>query len=129
MSLDELDLPACERVKQDVYSQKDNWIIKPEDSYGSLGVHAGVELNCQEEWNSLLDQMRGQHYILQQFQKPYRLYNIDLLSDEPKWVDTGNLTGLFVYNQKFSGIYSRISFDQMISTQYNEMSLPTVVTG
>ena len=129
ISLDELDLPACERVKQDVYSQKDNWIIKPEDSYGSLGVHAGVELNCQEEWNSLLDQMRGQHYILQQFQKPYRLYNIDLLSDEPKWVDTGNLTGLFVYNQKFSGIYSRISFDQMISTQYNEMSLPTVVTG
>ena len=73
--------------------------------------------------------MRGQHYILQQFQKPYRLYNIDLLSDEPKWVDTGNLTGLFVYSQKFSGIYSRISFDQMISTQYNEMSLPTVVTG
>ena len=129
ISLDELDLPACERVKQDVYSQKDNWIIKPEDSYGSLGVHAGVELNCQEEWNSLLDRMRGQHYILQQFQKPYRLYNIDLLSDKPKWVDTGNLTGLFVYSQKFSGIYSRISFDQMISTQYNEMSLPTVVTG
>lgn len=127
ISLDELDKPAFAQVKKDACSNKDNWIIKPEDSYGSQGVHAGVELEDQEEWNRLLTEMRGKNYILQQFNDPYRLPNIDLLSEKSKWVDTANLTGLFVYNGKFSGIYSRISFDKMISTQYNEMSLPTVL--
>lgn len=128
-SLDELDEEKYAWVAKDTCSQKDNWIIKPEDSYGSQGVYAGVELADQEEWNRLLTQTRGKKYILQQFNEPYRLDNIDLLSEDARWVDTSNLTGLFVYNNKFSGIYSRISFDKMISTQYNEMSLPTVVVG
>ena len=127
ISLDELDRPEYEWVKKDACSAKDNWIIKPEDSYGSQGVHAGVELADQEKWNDLLRELRGQHYILQQFNDPYRLPNIDLLSEDAEWVSTGNLTGLFVYNGRFRGVYSRISFDNMISTQYNEMSLPTIV--
>lgn len=127
ISLDEIDQPEYAWVKEEACTKKNNWIIKPEDSYGSQGVHAGVELPDQESFNRLLKELREKHYILQQFNAPYRLDNIDLLSEDAKWVDTGNLTGLFVYNKKFSGIYSRISFDQMISTQYNEMSLPTVV--
>lgn len=127
ISLDEIDQPEYAWVKEEACTKKNNWIIKPEDSYGSQGVHAGVELPDQESFNRLLKELREKHYILQQFNAPYRLDNIDLLSEDTKWVDTGNLTGLFVYNKKFSGIYSRISFDQMISTQYNEMSLPTVV--
>lgn len=127
ISLDELDEPSYAWIKNNVCSYKDGWIIKPEDSYGSQGVHAGVELESQDGWNRLLEEMRGRHYILQQFNNPYRLDNIDLLAKDTKWVDTSNLTGLFVYGGRFSGIYSRISFDQMISTQYNEMSLPTVV--
>lgn len=127
VSLDELDEPAYAWIKNNTRSHKDGWIIKPEDSYGSQGVHAGVELESQDKWNRLLKAVKGQHYILQQFNNPYRLDNIDLLAEDAKWVDTSNLTGLFVYGGKFNGIYSRISFDQMISTQYNEMSLPTVV--
>lgn len=127
ISLDDLELPEYAWVKEDAYARKNNWIIKPEDSYGSQGVHAGVELPDQESFDRLLMELRGGHYILQQFNAPYRLDNIDLLSEDAKWADTANLTGLFVYNEKFSGIYSRISFDQMISTQYNEMSLPTII--
>lgn len=127
ISLDELDRPEYAWIREDTLSHKDHWIMKPEDSYGSQGVHAGVEIPDQEAWNRLLAEMQGCHYILQQFHDPYRLYNIDLLAEKPEWVDTGNLTGLFVYRGRFSGIYSRISFDKMISTQYNEMSLPTVI--
>ena len=127
ISLEELDKPEYAWVKEDTCSTKDNWIVKPEDSYGSQGVHAGVELDNQEKWNCLLRELQNRHYILQQFNDPYRLPNIDLLSEDAKWVSTGNLTGLFVYNGKFRGVYSRISFDKMISTQYNEMSLPTII--
>lgn len=127
ISLEELDRPEYSWIREDTFSHKDNWIIKPEDSYGSQGVHAGVELADQEAWNQLLHKTPGRDYILQQFNDPCRLYNIDLLTEGSSWADTANLTGLFVYNGKFKGIYSRISFDKMISTQYNEMSLPTVI--
>lgn len=127
VSLDSTFVKEKEEVLKNVYEHKDNWIIKPEDSYGSKGVYAGVEYEDKEEWKRLVDSCIDKHYILQEFMNPYRLSNIDLLSEEKKWITTSNLTGLFVYNEKFSGIYSRISYDKMISTQYNEMSLPTVI--
>lgn len=110
-----------------VLAQKDDWIIKPEDSYGSKGVHAGVECN-DTEWKRFVDECMGQGYILQQFCRPYETMNIDLVKDAgAAFRPYSNLTGLFVYNGKFKGCYSRISQSEMISTQYNEMALPTVI--
>lgn len=116
-------------LKEEIWEEKDRWIIKPEDSYGSLGVHAGVECK-KEEWIAYVEQALDHGYILQQFCTPYRLPNIDLLNAEEKernWCTTSNLTGLYVYNGKLKGIYSRTSFSHMISTQYNEMSAATMI--
>lgn len=111
-----------ERVMKD----KNKWIIKPEDSYGSKGVKAGEECT-EEEWRQFVQEKVHEGYILQEFVEPYRLRNIDLLAGNPQWITTSNLTGLYVYNEKLKGMYSRVSFDKMISTQYNEMSLPTML--
>lgn len=127
VSLDTIFEPENETLRKAVFENKDGWIIKPEDSYGSKGVHAGVELEKDSEWVEFLNEARGQKYILQEFHTPYRLSNIDLLAEDWKWITTSNLSGLFVYNGKFCGVYSRISFDKMISTQYNEMSVPTML--
>lgn len=111
----------------DVISHKNNWIIKPEDSYGSKGVHAGVECN-DEEWKGFVDECINQSYILQEFCMPYESVNIDLVKDDnAPFRPYCNLTGLFVYNGKFKGCYSRISQSEIISTQYSEMALPTIV--
>ncbi len=110
-----------------VIANKDNWIIKPEDSYGSKGVHAGVECN-DAEWKQFVDECINKDYILQQFCKPYESINIDLVKDDDAlFRNYSNLTGLFVYNGKFKGCYSRISQSEIISTQYSEMALPTIV--
>ncbi len=129
-----LTLQALEN-KQDfakeVYTKKDNWIIKPEDSYGSKGVHAGVE-DTNEQWQEHVNACLDKGYIIQRFYNPYQMDNIDLAikqDDKAQWCKTSNLTGLFVYNGKMCGTYSRISYDEMISTQYNEMSLPTIVVS
>ena len=117
-------------LKEEVYTKKDHFIIKPEDSYGSLGVHAGVECKTEEEWAGFVDQALDQGYILQQFCTPYRLPNVDLLNAKPelrKWCTTSNLTGIFVYNGKMKGLYSRTSFSDIISTQYSEMSSATMI--
>lgn len=129
VSLNSAVLAENRQLSARVYENKDMWIIKPEDSYGSWGVHAGVECSDKAEWKKLVEQCTDQNYILQEFTNPYRLDNIDLASGGQEWTSTSNLTGLFVYNEKFSGVYSRISFDKMISTQYNEMTLPTMIVS
>ncbi len=128
---DDMSLTESERLRRkelfdDVMNNKNKWIIKPEDSYGSKGVLAGEE--CSDEvWRETVLENMNEGYILQEFVEPYRLRNIDLQAESTKWITTSNLTGLFVYGGKFKGCYSRVSFDKMISTQYNEMSLPTMV--
>ncbi len=114
---------------QEVLENKDRWIIKPEDSYGSKGVYAGVEYG-PEEWKGKVDGAVGNHYLLQEFCRPFETPNIDLMqSEDAKVAYYSNLTGMFVYNGKFKGIYSRISQSEIISTQYSEMALPTIVVN
>ena len=37
-----------------------------------------------------------------------------------------NMTGLYVYNGEFAGVYSRLSDGRVVSTQYNEKAVPTL---
>lgn len=121
------DLKGKPEVMKEVLANKDNWIIKPEDSYGSKGVFAGVEIETLEEWAEIIADNMGDKYILQEFHNPYRTDNVKVENETSEWIDTSNLTGIFVYNGKAKGLYSRMSFEKMISTQYNEMSSPTIV--
>lgn len=110
---------------EEVLKNRQNWIIKPEDSYGSKGVFAGVEYEAAE-WERHVRECMGKDYLLQAFHKPYETANIDLMTEKnPEFVNVSNLTGLFVYGGKLAGIYSRISKSEIISTQYSEMSLPS----
>ena len=108
-------------------SQKDQWIIKPEDSYGSKGVFAGVSYT-QLEWEELVKEHRQDSYILQEFHNPYRSINIDLFyNPEAKFEKYSNLTGLYVYNGKLKGVFSRASEVEIISSQHGERTIPTVL--
>ncbi len=114
---------------EEVINNKNNWIIKPEDSYGSKGVYAGVEYS-DEEWKEKVDSSIGNHYLLQEFCMPYETDNLDLMQEkDAPYRPYSNLTGMFVYNGTFKGIYSRISKSEIISTQYSEMAIPTIVVG
>lgn len=109
----------------DVLENKDKWIIKPVDSYGSKGVFAGVE-GSSEEWREHILCAMDKGYILQEFCKPYETPNIDFSTENPQFEMYSNLSGLFVYNNKFKGVYSRVSKTEIISTQYSEIALATV---
>ncbi len=114
----------------DVLSNKNNWVIKPEDSYASKGVHAGVEFSNEGEWCKTVKENTDNHYLLQEYCTPYELPNIDLLYDSnAQYINYSNITGLFVYNGNLWGVYSRIAKNSIISTQYSEMSLPTIIVS
>ncbi len=111
-----------------VLDNKDKWVIKPEDSYASKGVYAGVEFKSDKEWAQKVTENAGNHYLLQEYCPPYEITNIDLTHDKKaEYKKYSAITGLFVYNGKFSGIYTRMAKNSIISTQYSEMSLPSIV--
>ena len=110
-----------------LYSHKNEFIIKPIDSYASLGVHAGVERESAKEWRSYIDEFADSGYIVQEFVKPYESLNTDF-SNDGEFIKCSNLTGLYVYNGHFRGVYSRVSKTEIVSTQYSEMTLATLVS-
>ena len=111
-----------------IITQKDNWILKPLDSYGSKGVFAGVEYESEAEWKEIVDAHRIHGYLVQEFCTPYQTKNIDFSKGaDADFIDVSNLTGLFVYDGVFQGIYSRVSRGKIISTQYSEIALPSIL--
>ena len=74
-----------------------------------------MESNCSNE------------YIIQEYIQPYRSYNIDFTDENPVFREYHNLTGLFVYNGKLKGIYSRQAETEIISDQYDENVVASVV--
>lgn len=114
--------------KHNVLKNKNKWVIKPEDSYASKGVFAGVEGMTDEEWEKEVTENIDNHYLLQEYCEPYATWNIDITHDEnAKYKKYSNITGMYVYGGKFAGLYSRIAKNSIISTQYSEMSLPTII--
>lgn len=113
-----------ERIKAD----KDSYIIKPSDSYASKGVFAGVDAT-DGEWEELIERYKNEDYIVQEYCTPYKTENIYLADKEPRFKMYSNLTGLYVYDGGFAGVYSRLSDGGIISSQYNEKSVVTFVEG
>lgn len=116
----DLTKDVADMIKED----KNQWIIKPKDSYAAKGVWAGVDLNT-EEWKHEVEHWIDKDYIAQEYITPYKTENIDLVNYDDYQMYS-NLTGLYVYDGQFAGVYSRLSDSGIISTQYNEKTVPTL---
>jgi len=121
-----LNLAAAE--EHDLFAAKDKWIIKPEDQYGSRGVYAGRDVP-PDEWRRLVEASAGVEYLFQEYCTPYRSPNIDFSEAEPMERLFSNITGVFCYNEQPRGLYSRLSKGGVISSQYDEKTVATLVCG
>ena len=114
-----LDEKAASKIVED----RKKWIIKPEDSYGAKGVFAGVDVS-QKQWETLVKDFTNAGYMVEEYIPHFKSVNIDLINSR-EFKDFSNLTGLYVYNGDFAGVYSRLSDSGIVSTQYNERMVPT----
>lgn len=112
-------------AKLRVLEEKERWLIKPKNSYGARGIYAGVRCSLSE-WEKVVRENQDTNYIVQQFVMPYQTANIDFHKDEPVLRNYSNLTGLYVYNGRFAGVYSRQSENEIISSAYDENDIATV---
>ncbi len=109
----EVDLDA-------IRANKDAWIIKPTDAYGAADVFAGC-FQTPEEWEGVIERFAngaaGAPFLVQRYITPHKTQilppdnDIANLSDaevprEP--VLYNNLEGLYCYNGRFQGIFSRL---------------------
>jgi len=145
-------------AKCDVLQNKNDWVIKPEDLYGSRGVYVGEDCT-DEEWAEAVENATDTGYLLQRFCPPYKSLNLDFsekigntaecnvaecnANKNDENVDSGkashntearpnfkiynNITGLFVYNGKLQGIYSRAGLAASISPFKRGLTLASVV--
>lgn len=94
---------------------KNQWVIKANDSYGGRGVYIG-KLMHEHDWNLVVDQCSNGRYIAQHYihSDTKRLFylndNLDLVSDD--FIYT---LGLFCCYESLCGIFSRASLDDIIT--------------
>lgn len=112
----------------DLYvKDKDKYIIKPVDYYASKGVYAGKEYDT-EKWRDMLVSCVKEGYIIQEFCDKSNNENLYFHEDGHFEVKTvNNITGLFLYNEKLKGIFTRAGFNAVISDLNDGYSLSSVV--
>ena len=122
----------------DVRARKDAWIIKPTDAYGAQDVYAGCAKE-QGEWNALVDRFAngatGRPFIVQEYVTPFKTdtlppdTGIEELSDaevETRRMPYNNLNGLYLYNGRFQGVFSRLGPLPTISKDMQGITAATV---
>ncbi len=121
-----------------VRANKDEWIIKPSDHYGADNVYAGCEVG-QGEWERLVDGFAngraGYPFIVQRYVRPFKTETLPPdagIDDAPdgavEWSPRlyNNLNGLYLYNGRFQGVFSRLGPHPVISKQHEGMTAATL---
>ena len=101
---------------EEVLKNKDKCIIKPVDNNASKGVYVGKD-HSKKEFEEILKKFVGTGYIYQEYIEPYKRDVI--LFDEKGNLEVKKLksiVGLFIYNKKFKGLYTRYGEENIISS-------------
>ncbi len=117
-----------------IRANKDEWIVKPTDHYGADNVYAGCEVS-QQEWERVIDEFAngraGYPFIVQRYIRPFKTDTLPpdagildapdgAVASEP--VPYNNLNGLYLYNGRFQGVFSRLGPHPTISKTNDGMT-------
>lgn len=94
------------------FLDKDQWILKPTDSYASKGVIAGRMLSADEWQQELRSPTRGRTII----QKYVDIGHAKMINfDDDEVAVYGQMIGVFVYRNRFVGLYSRVGQQAIVA--------------
>lgn len=113
------------KIFDDVLNNKNKFIMKPMDLNASQGVFVGRDLT-DKEWEGKLNEVWEQDYICQEFVLPYRRDFLVYEDENNSFTreSLGSIVGLFLYNEKFNGIYTRVGPNNIISGLSDYYTLP-----
>lgn len=105
-----------------VLKNKDRYVLKPTDMYAAAGVYLGKEFS-ETRWRQIIEQCWENNYLYQEYCQPFcgRLVDIEQRVSTSLY---NQMVGLFVYDKKFSGLYTRVGQGDVISQQQGYFILP-----
>jgi glutathionylspermidine synthase len=102
---------------------KDMYVLKPTDQYAAAGVYLGKDFSTRE-WQQLLEQCWDNNYLVQEYCQPFVGPLIEFNHKTAVANNFNQMLGLFVYNEKFAGLYTRVGKNNVISQQHGYYLLP-----
>ena len=115
-----------EDIYKEVLKNKDKYILKPKDLYASKGVYAGKSFSS-EDWKRIADESLGKEYICQEFCEPFTRDFVNFEDGKLKVSKLKTITGIFMYNEKFEGLYTRLGKSTIISGLHDYYTVPNIV--
>lgn len=109
-----------------VLNNKDKYIMKPLDLNASQGVFTGRDLT-QEEWEKKLKESWNKDYLYQEFYDPFTRDFVVFRDEKPAIEEFRSILGLFMYKEKFAGMYTRIGKTNIISGVTNYYTVPNIL--
>jgi len=114
------------KVFEEVLYNKDNYIMKPLDLNGSRGVFAGRDYSI-EEWKMKLEEFWDKDYLYQEFVNPHKREFVVFNDKGVSVEEFGTITGLFMYNEKLAGLYTRVGSKSIISGLSEYYTVPNIL--
>ncbi len=114
-------------IRDLVIDTRERWILKPLDSYAASGIYLGYDYS-QDEWKEIVEKCQENgHYLYQEFYLPYQTMNMDYSQvEDGELAMFHHMTGIYVYNGKMTGIYSRCCRNKLIAGQFGGKELPSL---
>lgn len=111
---------------EELVKDKDKYILKPSDLYASKGVYAGCDFN-KEQWKEKLEECHGKDYLIQEYYTPTKSNLVEFDQGKLKISEFNNITGIYMYNEKLYGLYSRIGKNPIISGLHDCFTLANFI--
>ncbi|NLY09076.1 MAG: glutathionylspermidine synthase family protein [Tissierellia bacterium] len=107
--------------------KKEEWILKPMDKNASQGVLAGREVDLHEWQNAIDEAIIKEDSLIQKFIEPYKRPYAFWRGG--RWIreDYGSVLGMFFFNEKPAGYYTRLGVDTIISGMTDYYSIPHIL--
>jgi len=106
-----------------VIERKDDFILKPYNSYASHGILLGRE-HEQAAWRELVEALPADEYIYQAYVDVEKTPFVELIDGELRTNLLGHVIGLFMYDEHFAGSYTRVGAQGIISGVRKYYSMP-----
>ncbi|AOY75205.1 glutathionylspermidine synthase family protein [Clostridium formicaceticum] len=109
-------------------TNKDQLVLKPMDRYASSGVYIGKDFTIQQ-WKELMEKEAERDYLLQQLCQIPKLPMAMFTDDDVRFIENNYIIGLFMYNEKLQGIYTRVGRKNIIGSIAECFTLPNFIVS
>ena len=113
-------------IFNEALENKDKYVIKPRDLFASKGVYVGKDFD-EKKWKEKLEENWGKDHLLQEFCVPYTQNLIQFENGKAKVNKLNHILGLFMYNEKLAGLYTRVGENNIISGLHGYYTVPNLV--